>query len=113
MSTAAHGRNASGACRNPGPAGRTRSPRATRSTSHTVDDTTTLPASEHPTDNNTTLSAHDSTSSSSNKEPERIKKRRRLTKSKPRQTKVIEEGDESDKDLTPLELALRELPEVV
>ena len=107
MSATARDQRATGKSRNLGSA---QSPRATRSTSNTVDDITTVPASEPPTDGNSTLSDQDSTSSDSDKGEEPVRKRRRGTQSRSRPEPVIEEDDQSEPDLPPLELALREYP---
>src|ERR1700761_4346820 len=96
MSTATCGRHISGRSRNFGSAAHSQSPRATRSQSHTVDDTTTIPTSEHPTDDNTNLSEHEATLTTDDREPEPVRKCRRLTRSRPRREKVIEEGAKSD-----------------
>ena len=110
MSPPTHDRHASGRTRDSGSAGRSRSPAATCSRSLTVDDTTTITTSQHPTDGNTDLSDHESTSNTGDKEQDPARKRRQRTKC---HTKVIEEGNKSDKDLPPLELALRESPEIL
>jgi|ERR1700761_743630 len=112
MSATARGRHVSGRSRNSGSAGRSNFPRATRS-SPSVDDTTTTPPSAQPINSNTELSDNESTSSTGDNEEEHVSKRRRLTKSRPRREKAIEEGDESDQDLPPLELSLRESPEIL
>src|ERR1700761_7632319 len=110
MSTATH---TSGRSRNFGLVARSQSPRATRSQSHTVNDTTTIPTCEHPTDDNTNLSEHESTLTTDDREQEPVRKRCRLTRSRPRQEKVIEEGDQSDPGLPPLELKLCESQEIL
>src|ERR1700761_160817 len=104
MSAIARDQHATGKSRNLG------SPCATRSSSHTVDDTTTVPSSEPPTEGNSTLSDQDSTLSASDTEEEAVRKRRRGTKSRSRPEPVIAEGDQSEPDLPPLELELRESP---
>src|ERR1700761_1747182 len=93
MSPPTHDRHASGRTRDSVSAGRSRSPAATCSRSLTVDDTTTITTSQHPTDGNTDLSDHESTSNTGNKEQDPARKRRRRTKC---HTKVIEEGNESN-----------------
>src|ERR1700761_4214160 len=113
MSTATRGRHISGRSRNFGSAACSQSPRATCSQSHTVNDTTTIPTSEHPTDNNTNLSEHESTLTTDDREQEPVRKRRRLTRSRPHREKVIEEGDQSDPGLPHLELKLCELQEIL
>ena len=113
MSPPTHSRRASGRTRDSGSAGRSRSPAAIRSTPLSVDDTITITTSEHPTDGNRDLSGHESTSNTVDKEQDPVRKRRRLTKSNKRREKAIEEGNESDKDLPPLELELRESTEIL
>src|SRR6201996_8845184 len=110
MSPPTHGRHASGRMHDSGSAGQSCSPAATRSRSLTVDDTTTITTSQHPTDGNTDLSDHESASNTGDKEQDPARKCCRRTKCR---TKVIEEGNESNKDLPPLELALCELPEIL
>src|ERR1700761_1958272 len=75
MSTATRGRHISGRSQNFGSAAHSQSPHATRSQSHTVDDTTTIPTSEHPTDDNTNLSEHESTLTTDDREQEPVRKR--------------------------------------